>query len=157
MLSDSTRILPGQLIFIPGANQNLRVKRSFISNLESDDFIWPVEGKVLDRFGSLSGGIRNKGIIISASLGTNVLAASSGKVVFSGLLEGYGNTIILEHDDDFSTVYGYNHENLVRIGEFVGQGEVIARVGHAPRTGCSCLYFEIRKAHRPQNPFYYLP
>ncbi len=158
-LSDTSRIYIGQLIFIPGAmeaNKDLNLETDFKDR--GGDFIWPVKGKVNSFFGMKTDGVQNDGIYIRASAGTAVFAARSGKIAFcSERLKGYGKVIIIDHLDGYSTVYSHNSQNLVKLNQLVKQGQVVARVGSSGRIDTPELYFEIRKGHTPQNPFFYLP
>ncbi len=117
---------------------------------------WPVNGRVIKRFGT-SQGVRHDGIDIVVPEGTRVRAAAAGKVVFSGKHGGYGNLIILRHDSGLVTVYAHNKRNLVRKGAKVSAGQDIAFVGEAARTGIVKLHFEVREGVRAQNPMKYLP
>jgi murein DD-endopeptidase MepM/ murein hydrolase activator NlpD len=79
-------------------------------------------------------------------------------VIHSGnTLAGYGNTVIIKHVGKFSTVYAHNRRNLVREGDFVERGQVIAEVGDTGRTTAPHLHFEIRRNGSPNNPLHYLP
>ena len=101
---------------------------------------------------------KNKGVDIRAREGTKIVASRSGRVNFvSNRLKGYGKTIIIDHLDGFQTVYAHNSQNLVDVNQRVSQGETIAKVGKTGRADKPTLHFEIRKNHKPQNPFYYLP
>jgi lipoprotein NlpD len=97
------------------------------------------------------------GIDISTPKGTPVYAARDGKVIFSDRLSSYGNVIIVEHGDGFTTVYAHNENNLVRKGSRIRRGERIATVGQTGRARGSHLHFEIRKDNVARNPLYYLP
>ena len=102
--------------------------------------------------------VKNKGIDIGASRGSDVKASRSGRVTFATeYLKGYGKTIIIDHLDGYETVYAHNAQNLVLEDQRVKRGEVIARVGKTGRADRPTLHFEIRKKSKPQNPFYYLP
>ena len=158
-LADSSRIYVGQLIFIPQAKEpikNLPEEPAFKD--KGGDFIWPVKGKVSSFFGMKKDEVKNKGVFIQTGRGKDILAARSGRVAFcSNELKGYGKTIIIDHLDGYSTIYAQTMENLVGQDELVRQGQVIARAGASYRTDKPELYFEIRKGHKPQNPFFYLP
>ncbi|NJC88345.1 MAG: hypothetical protein FIB02_07405, partial [Desulfuromonas sp.] len=120
-------------------------------------FVWPVRGQVVTEFGTIEGK-SSKGVEIAVPHGTPVTAAAAGKVIYCGNgIRGYGNLIILEHADNYFTVYGFNAKNLVAIDSFVGQGDRIALSG-APAGGKSPrLHFEIRKGKTAANPIFYLP
>lgn len=118
--------------------------------------MWPVEGHVTSRFGPRRGSFHD-GLDISAPLGTPILAAASGEVIYSGALRGYGNIVILRHRDGYATVYAHNQKNLVREGERIRRGQVVARVGQTGRASGPHLHFEIRKDNLARNPLRYLP
>jgi len=120
-------------------------------------FIWPAKGKLLNKFGKQSKNVY-KGIEIGVPKGTAVVAAASGKVIYSGsAITGYGNLVILEHSDSYFSVYGYNQKNLVKMDDHVGQGDKIALSGLPPNGQSARLHFEIRKGKSAVNPILYLP
>jgi lipoprotein NlpD len=116
---------------------------------------WPAQGEVIRTFSPYSDG--KKGIDIAGTLGQPIYAASGGQVVYSGNgLVGYGELIIIKHDDDFLSAYAHNQKLLVREGEQVRAGQTIAQLGS---TGASrpMLHFEIRRDGEPVDPLQYLP
>lgn len=120
-------------------------------------FLWPVRGRVIGEFGSADGK-SSKGLEIAVPHGTPVTAAAAGKVIYSNSgIRGYGNLVILEHADNYFTVYGYNARNLVKVGSFVGQGEKLALSGTPPDGKTPRLHFEIRKGKTAVNPIFFLP
>jgi lipoprotein NlpD len=120
-------------------------------------FNWPLAGELLRRFGD-AGNPPCKGLEIAATRGTPVLSSAPGHVIYSGDgIRSYGNLLILRHDDDFFTVYGYNDVNLVKAGSFVSKGDRIALSGVPPDGGAPRLYFEIRRGKEPVNPIFFLP
>jgi lipoprotein NlpD len=120
-------------------------------------FIWPVKGQMVKKFNTHSP-VGSKGVEISVSSGTPVSSAAAGKVIYSGDgITGYGNLLIVRHDDSFFTVYGYNKKNLVQTGAFVSKGEKIALSGQPPSGGVPRVYFEIRYGKKPVDPVTYLP
>jgi len=116
---------------------------------------WPLEGEVVQSFNANADGKR--GISIRAEPGAEVVSAADGRVVYSGDgLRGYGNLVIVKHNDRFLTAYGYNRELLVGEGDQVRGGQTIARVGDtAGREGQ--LHFEVRQQGSAVNPTSYLP
>ncbi len=122
-----------------------------------DRFSWPVKGSVLKKFGDTNG-TAGKGMEIAVPFGSTVRAAAAGKVIYSGDgIKGYGNLIILKHDESFFTVYGFNRQNLVGTGGFVSKGDQIALSGTPPGGGQPRLHFEIRRGKDAVNPLHYLP
>jgi lipoprotein NlpD len=119
-------------------------------------FAWPVRGDVIMEFGT-GEGASQKGIQIAVPSGTPVSAAAAGKVIYSGEIRGYGNLVILEHADNFFTVYGFNAKNLVAVDSYVGQGDRIALSGTPPGGESPRLHFEIRKGKTAANPIFFLP
>ncbi len=154
-IPDATNIEPGQLIFIP----QRKPAQAFYGEPKSEDFIWPLKGRVIAGFGQSTKNTINKGVNIQAYDGAEVVASRSGKVVFRSLsFADYGKTIIIDHGDGFSTVYAMNSELLVNLGEQVRKGSVIARVGSREGSGKhGYLHFQIRKGYSSQNPYFYLP
>ena len=160
-LSDAGVINEGQLLFIPETKTKTKIENLppvNISTIDSSDFIWPLRGKVISFFGAKVGNIKNKGIDIQPDSVKDVLASRPGIVSYRNEnLKGYGKTVIIDHRDGYSTLYARNSEILVKPGDNVAQGQIIAKVGSASRTQSASLHFEIRKRHLAENPFYYLP
>jgi len=118
---------------------------------------WPLRGALTSRFGR-RGSRMHDGIDISAKEGTPVSAAASGEVVYSDQrLSGYGKLIIIRHSRDMFTAYAHNQRNLVRKGDRVKAGDVIARVGRTGRATGPHLHFEVRRGPTPVDPLAYLP
>lgn len=120
-------------------------------------FAWPVAaGTVSSPFGMRHGAM-HEGIDIAAPIGTPILAADSGTVIFVGRLRGYGNVVIIQHSGNYATVYGHNRRILTSAGTTVTRGQQIAEMGMTGRATGPNLHFEVRYANRPQNPLAYLP
>ena len=118
-------------------------------------WVWPTRGKVIRKYSVKGRG--NKGIDIAGKEGQAILAASSGKVVYSGNgLPGYGNLIIVKHSERYLSAYAHNSKLLVKEGRTVTRGQKIAELGstgaQSPR-----LHFEIRQYGKPVDPLRYLP
>jgi murein DD-endopeptidase MepM/ murein hydrolase activator NlpD len=169
-IRDKTKIEVGQRIFIPGVKRVLKVDiyledvtaggKAAAVTYEKGRFIWPVEGQVTASFWAKETAAkrRHDGIDISAMTGTVVRAADSGKVVYSdNKMRGYGNLIIIEHQDHFFTIYAHNEENLVKEEVLVKQGDAIAKVGKTGSATGPHLHFEIRKGSEPLDPMQFLP
>ena len=119
---------------------------------------WPLRGKIVRSFSTKAKAGSGKGIEIAARSGSEVAAAEAGKVIYSGDgVNGYGHLIILQHENDLFTVYGFNQRNNVRQGDFVSKGEKIALSGVPPAGGTPRLHFEVRKGKQAVNPILYLP
>ncbi len=157
-ISDASRIESGQLIFIPRLQMKPALKPVSSENQSPESFIWPIKGKVISTYGQTYNSMLNKGINIEAFKGHSVLASRSGKVVFAkDDFLSFGKTIIIEHTDDFFTIYSRNSEIFVRVGDIINQGMVIAKAGSAGRDRSDYLHFEIRKGSLSKNPYFYLP
>jgi len=138
----------------PGQSTKTPVKTYKKPPTSKGKFIWPVKGQIVKKFGAGS----SKGLEIAVANGTPVASSAAGKVIYSGSgITGYGNLVIVRHDDSFFTVYGYNQKNLVAAGAFVSKGEKIAYSGKPPSGGKHRIYFEIRYGKKPVNPSTYLP
>ncbi|MFC2353470.1 murein hydrolase activator EnvC family protein, partial [Eikenella halliae] len=112
----------------------------------------PTAGNILTRFGG-----SEKGINIGGTAGQPVVAAADGKVVYSGSgLRGYGNLIIVQHNQTYLTAYGHNQRLLVREGQTVRRGQSIATMGNSDSQRVQ-LHFELRKNGQPVDPLQYIP
>lgn len=119
---------------------------------------WPVNGKLLARYGSSRnlGKLKWQGIVIASPTGNDVKATAAGRVVFADWLRGFGLLIIIDHGDQYMTLYGNNESLLRDVGEYVKAGDVIAQSGEQGIRGLSGLYFEIRHRGSPTNPLKWL-
>jgi lipoprotein NlpD len=116
---------------------------------------WPVQGPLISRF--QSNGSLNKGIDIAGQQGQPVKAAAEGAVVYAGRgLLGYGEMIIIKHDETYLSAYAHNSRLLVKEGERVKLGQNIAEMG-STGTDRVKLHFEIRRKGQPVDPLTYLP
>ncbi len=116
------------------------------------EWAWPTQGKVLEGFSEGS-----KGVDIAGKSGQAVLASAPGKVVYSGNgLRGYGNLIIIKHNDTYLSAYAHNSKLLMKEGQAVTRGQKIAEMGSVD-AGQIKLHFEIRKHGKPVDPLQYLP
>lgn len=116
-------------------------------------FIWPASGSVLGGFDES----RNKGVDIGGKAGDAVVAAADGRVVYAGAgLRGYGNLIILKHNDTYLTAYAHNQKLLVKEDQNVKKGQKIAEMGSTDADRVK-LHFEVRRQGKPVDPSRYLP
>ena len=125
-------------------------------------FIWPVKGKVVSRFGIQPNGMYHNGITIAAGEGMPVVAAAAGTVILSGSLPAYGETIIIQHEDHYATVYTSLGQRKVKIDDRVKQAEMIGRLGKGEgkgegKGGEPRLSFEVRYQNKARNPLFFLP
>ena len=119
----------------------------------SQGFIWPASGSVLAGFDES----RNKGVDIGGKAGDPVAAAADGRVVYAGAgLRGYGNLIILKHNDTYLTAYAHNQKLLVKEDQNVKKGQKIAEMGSTDADRVK-LHFEVRRQGKPVDPSRYLP
>ena len=114
---------------------------------------WPVAGQLVRDYGQpRSGAVRWNGVVLAAPRGREVRAVYHGRVVFADWLAGMGLLIIVDHGDEYLTLYGYNETLLKNPGDWVAPGDVIATVGDSGGQQAPGLYFEVRKGTRPVNP-----
>ena len=121
-------------------------------------FIWPVrDGRLLSTFGDPRRRHVHAGIDIGADHGTPVSAAREGRVTYAGsTMRGYGKTVIIEHADEFSSLYAHNSRLLVGPGEWVERGQQIARIGRTGDASTEHCHFEIRRNHVAVDPLPHL-
>jgi murein DD-endopeptidase MepM/ murein hydrolase activator NlpD len=120
-------------------------------------FRWPVRGKVITSYGAKTNGKSNDGINLAVPEGTPVKAAEDGVVAYSGNeLKGYGNLVLVRHANGYVTAYAHASELLVKHGDTVKRGQVIAKSGQSGEVGSPQLHFEIRKGSTPVDPLQFL-
>jgi murein DD-endopeptidase MepM/ murein hydrolase activator NlpD len=120
-------------------------------------FRWPVRGRVIAGFGPKSNGLQNDGINLAVPEGTPVKASEDGVVAYAGNeLKGYGNLVLVRHSNGFVTAYAHASELMVKRGETVKRGQVIAKSGQTGSVTAPQLHFEIRKGATPVDPAQYL-
>ena len=125
------------------------------TNATAGKWVWPTQGRLIKRFSS--GDSLQKGIDIEASPGTSITAAAAGSVVYAGNgLAGYGELLIIKHDEQFLSAYAHNSKLLVAEGDTVRSGQLIAEMGSSG-TDKTKLHFEIRQDGKPVDPLLYLP
>jgi murein DD-endopeptidase MepM/ murein hydrolase activator NlpD len=165
-IKDARQLRAGQRIFVPGVTKPIPVET--VTPAETapatpvspepgfETFLWPVNGTINSGFGPRGSGFHD-GIDIAAPEGTPIRAIEAGEVIYSDQLRGYGNMVILRHRDGIVSVYAHNEVNLVRDGQRVARGEIVARVGSTGRVSGPHLHFEIRRNNTAQDPLRYLP
>ncbi len=165
-LGDGSLIFPGQVLRLtppPGTATRSRspVAKSTPKPLPkipagpAPGWAWPTGGRINVEFGGKPG--TGTGVLINGRSGQAIRAAASGRVVYAGGgLIGYGQLIILKHNDTYLSAYGYNASLLVKEGESIRTGQKIATMGEGPERKAR-LHFEIRRNGMPVNPRQYLP
>ena len=162
------RVYAGQQLRVPGGGEAYRTTVVDLGNaetgtvrlatgkpppLQGHDFLWPVNGKVVGKYGPIDQWRRRDGIDIAAPRGAPVLAAQDGIVAYAGSgIRGYGQLILLRHDQGYITTYAHNASLLVEVGDVVRRGRVIARVGDSGDATQTMLHFELRKGRQPIDP-----
>jgi murein DD-endopeptidase MepM/ murein hydrolase activator NlpD len=120
-------------------------------------FRWPVRGKVITSYGAKTNGKSNDGINVAVPEGTPVKAAEDGVVAYSGNeLKGYGNLVLVRHSNGYVTAYAHASELLVKRGDPIKRGQVIAKSGQSGEVASPQLHFEIRKGSSPVDPLQFL-
>ena len=120
-------------------------------------FRWPARGRVIAGFGAKVNGAANDGLNLAVPEGTSVKAAEDGVVAYSGNeLKGYGNLVLVRHSNGFVTAYAHASEVMVKRGDQVKRGQIIARAGQTGSVASPQLHFEIRKGATPVDPMRYL-
>lgn len=139
----------------PSAYKNSPQAPETVVSTANQEWHWPAKGKVIAKFSTKAP--TNKGIDIEGSLGESVFAAGAGSVVYAGSgLLGYGNLVIIKHDDQFLSAYAHNKKLLVKENQDVKAGQTIAEIGSSG-TDKVKLHFEIRHKGKPVDPLRYLP
>ncbi|MFZ3241545.1 MAG: M23 family metallopeptidase, partial [Pseudolabrys sp.] len=120
-------------------------------------FRWPVRGRVIAAFGSKPNGMQNDGINLAVPEGTPIKAADDGVVAYAGNeLKGYGNLVLIRHSNGFVSAYAHASELMVKRGDSIKRGQVIAHAGQTGNVTSPQLHFEIRKGSTPVDPSLYL-
>jgi lipoprotein NlpD len=179
-ITDHSQIKVGDRLFIPGAAKQLPVESTVGTGAQPPSqpggtptpaavpepaapiieknvgmFIWPIIGPISKRFG-IQGGMKHDGIDIKGAPEANIMASRAGKVIFSAVLEGYGNTVIVQHDSNFVTVYANLGVNMVARDQQVKQSQVLGRLLRSPAEKLY-LHFQVRRDRQARNPLFYLP
>lgn len=160
-VEDVTDLRVGRVLFIPGVDKVMDVAtyrpEDETPSRKMIRIIWPMKGRTSSHFGP-RGGREHQGLDLAAPVGTPVKASAGGKVAYSGDgMRGYGKVVVIKHASELSTVYAHNSKLLVRMGERVEQGQVIARVGQTGWATGPHLHFEVRRRGVPENPLDFLP
>lgn len=181
-VQDVTKVRVGQVLFIPGGKRSKKVEvvlgetpsnpptrqnpptppnpeppaASGACSPTAISLIWPLSGTLTSTFGTRNGR-QHDGIDISDPIGTAILAAADGTVIFADRLGGYGLIIILKHEGDVKTIYAHNRKNFVQKGDIVKQGDKIAELGNSGNATGPHLHFEVRCGQEAVDPIPFLP
>ena len=161
-LGDGSLIYPGQVIRLtPSSGTASRSSKPSTKPLPqipaqpAPKWSWPTAGRINVEFGAKPG--TGTGVLINGKIGQPIVAAASGRVVYAGSgLIGYGQLIILKHNETYLSAYGYTASLLVKEGQEVKKGQKIATMGEGPERKPR-LHFEIRRNGKPVNPRPFLP
>ena len=152
----TTASAPAKAASAPAASSAAPVAAAGAMGAGSDDdlgWIWPAKGAVVVEFDE----VKNKGLDIGGTAGEPVVAAADGKVVYAGAgLRGYGNLVILKHNNTFLSAYAHNQALMVKEDQTVKKGQKIAEMGNSDADRVK-LHFEVRKMGKPVDPAKYLP
>lgn len=125
--------------------------------MAGNQFRWPVKGRIVSGFGPKPSGKHNDGINVAVPKGTSIKAAENGVVAYAGSeLQPYGNLILVRHANNWVTAYAHNDELLVKRGDTVRRGQIIAKAGQSGNVSQPQLHFELRKGSKPVNPLSYM-
>ena len=129
-------------------------KKEFSFSSKKGGLIWPINGKLLKKYGEQKkiASLKWKGVLIEAKVGSQVSAISEGRIVFADWFRNFGLLVIIEHENEFLTLYGHNQKLLKTTGDFVQTGEKIATVGDSGGQENPALYFEIREGKKTLDP-----
>ncbi|HQF74886.1 MAG TPA: peptidoglycan DD-metalloendopeptidase family protein [Syntrophales bacterium] len=141
----------------PEAAQRAEEPQGLI-RMDKGRFAWPVRGPVITRFGIQPSGMKYNGIKIAAKENTTVQAAAAGTVIYASYVKGYGETVIVKHDESYTTVYAYLKNTVAKRDERIRKGDRLASIGPSQEPGGEpYLYFEIREKNKARNPLFFLP
>lgn len=160
-ITDPNRLLPAQEIIIPGRQAASIANAMRQERLVSADgtllqaFSWPVNGRISSRYG-MRWGAMHHGVDIAVNTGTPVRAAAAGRVSFAGWNGGYGYLVVIDHGQGVETRYAHNSRIVVKVGQQVKRGDIVAYSGNTGRSTGPHLHFEIRYRGASVDPLKYL-
>jgi murein DD-endopeptidase MepM/ murein hydrolase activator NlpD len=151
-ITNPDRLSVGQILTIPQSKLETLASRS----VSTYSMIWPVIGRISSYFGP-RGKEMHTGLDVAAPTGTPIKAVRAGRVETAGWIGGYGQTVVLNHGDGLKTLYAHASRLLVKAGERVNQGHIIARVGSTGYSTGPHVHFEVRVGDSFKDPLRYLP
>lgn len=155
-------LLVGEKIFVPGGKKPQTTERQLaradepVSRGSVERFVWPTVGELSSPFGYRWGRL-HAGIDLANDAGTVIRAARTGRVSYVGWYSGYGNTVVIEHDQGYVTLYGHLRDYIVGNNQYVKAGQIIAHMGSTGDSTGPHLHFEVQKNGTPINPYNVLP
>lgn len=154
-------IMAGRMVFLPGVEPTRALERLMQVRAEENRYVWPVHGRITSYFGRRNLGMGtssfHRAIDIAAPSGTQIVAARAGTVTYSGWSnQGYGNLIKIRHHGGSETWYAHQSRNLVTVGQYVEQGEVIGLVGSTGLSTGPHLHFELHENGQAIDPLTHL-
>lgn len=155
---DVLHIAPGTWIFIPGVKKHLYVQGSLaIKNMDSKKFYiqLPVIGNIIRKFGKLRNDF-NYGIDIKTRSSKYVISSQGGTVIYSGFLRGYGSVIIIDHGNNFYSLYTRDIDPIVKDGQKIELKTIIAKTIKKKGEDSAIIHFELYYKGKPVNPLYYV-
>jgi hypothetical protein len=155
---------PGEILYLPNGRYLWDTDPAWVALAalgRSTGFMRPISARFTDAYGQRMHPVLQKeafhgGLDLAAGMGTPVMAAQDGRVVFEGPRGHYGNTIVLEHGSGLTSWYGHLSQTLVKQGQVVKRGDVIGKVGRTGRATGPHLHFEVRRNNVSQNPLLYI-
>lgn len=151
-IQDPSTLMAGQELIIASSADQVQ---SVLGKVPELTFAWPLVGRITSNYGPRNGEFHH-GLDIAGNYGELIKASEKGSVVWVGWRPFYGNTVILDHGDNYRTVYGHISDYLVKNGDVVEKGQVIARVGSTGRSTGPHLHFEVRINNKTVNPISFL-
>lgn len=151
---------PGSSAAAPVAKTKVAARTENLPKPEpmaGNQFRWPVKGRIVSGFGPKETGKHNDGINVAVPKGTSIKSAENGVVAYAGSeLQPYGNLVLIRHANNWVTAYAHNDELLVKRGDTVRRGQIIAKAGQSGSVSQPQLHFELRKGSKPVNPLSYM-
>lgn len=144
-------IAVGEVLFIPGGKLPGGRKSIQVSRGGGYRFLWPAQGELSSDFGYRWGRL-HAGVDIANDIGTPIRAAFTGRVAYTGWYSGYGCTIVLDHENGYTTLYGHLQDYIVEEGQYVRMGQPIGYMGNTGNSTGPHLHFEVRREGVPVNP-----
>lgn len=142
----------------PGPRVSWNGERVYSKPNEPFQFDWPLDQARLSRGFAIGGKKSHWGLDLANKKGTDILASERGIVIYTGKgFHGYGNLIVIEHNEEWATLYAHLSEFVVKEGDHVTRGQIIGKMGRTGHASGNHLHFELRHNRQPVNPMAYLP